>query len=250
MACIFSGCRPEAGGGEIELLRIGAACELEQAARMLAEAFNRLRPDGVPIEVEADGDSLRQPEDAEYAAVVDWREPPAGRWSAQVGWTGILIAVPPGNPVSGLSADDVRGIFTGRIDRWETVNGAPGTIRLTAYGPGSGWADAFAVFVLGGDRLAGEAVLAPSADAMRTAVLEDPRAIGFLAGFENTAGLNILDIDGAAPDVPNLLSGAYPFRVPIFLDADDPPAAEIEQFAGWLQSPGGQAVLMQLNSQE
>jgi hypothetical protein len=49
---------------------------------------------------------------------------------------------------------------------------------------------------------------------------------------------------------PNLLSGKYPFRIPIYLDAIDPPLPEIKQFAGWAQSVPGQTVLMQLHPQE
>jgi phosphate transport system substrate-binding protein len=250
LCCAASGCRPQDGGPTGEVLRLAAPHELASAAGPLSEEFNRLLPQGIRLEVHtAPGTDIRTEQD-DVAAVMDWREPPDGRFSARVGWIGLLIVVHPDNPLGGISADDVRAVFAGWIDRWEDVGGPAGAITAVTYGTYTGWGELFATAVLGMNRPEGNAVIAPSPGELRTAVREDPQAIGWTTGCEGGEGLNILLVDGKVATYPNLLSGVYPFRIPIYIDAYDPPAAEIEQFAGWLQSVPGQTTLMQLQSQE
>jgi phosphate transport system substrate-binding protein len=250
LCCATSGCRPEDGGPTGEVLRLAAPHELASVAGPLSEEFNRLLPQETRLEVHTVPGADIRTEHEDAAAVMDWREPPDGRFSARVGWIGLLIVVHPDNPLGGISADDVRAVFSGRIDRWEDVGGPAGAITAVTYGAYTGWGELFAAVVLGPNRLAGDAVIAPSPGELRAAMREDPQAIGWTTGCEGGEGLKILPVDGTAATYPNLLSGVYPFRIPIFIDADDPPAEEIEQFAGWLQSVPGQTALMQLQSEE
>ena len=250
LCCAASGCRPEDGGPTVEVIRLAAPNELASVAGPLSEEFNRLLPQGTRLEVHTVPGTDIRTEQENAAVVMDWREPPDGRFSARVGWIGLLIVVHPDNPLRGISADDVRAIFAGWKDRWEDVGGPAGAITAVTYGTYTGWGELFTAAVLGTNRTAGDAVIAPSPGELRTAVREDPEAIGWTTGCECGEGLKILSVDGTAATYPNLLSGVYPFRIPIYIDADDPPAAEIEQFAGWLQSVHGQTALMQLQSQE
>ncbi|OGO09815.1 MAG: hypothetical protein A3K46_04770, partial [Chloroflexi bacterium RBG_13_60_9] len=184
------------------------------------------------------------------SAALQWQEPPAGDWSALIGWTGIGFVVNPGNPVEKISAAQARAIFSGLIRQWEQAGGSSGEIHPFAYDSDSPWAALFEGVVLAGSRLTPGAVIVPSAEALPAAIAADPQSIGFLMLFHKTPGLRILNVDGAAADYPGLISGAYPFRIPIFLRAREPVPAEILSFAGWAQSVSGQAVLMQLQSRE
>jgi phosphate transport system substrate-binding protein len=245
------GCRPAVSGGEETPINIAVSPSLAPVAASLTEEFNRMYPQGIPLTVEIAPEApLRTASDAGCDAVLDWREPPAGDWSARVGWTGIRFVVHPDNPMADLSSDEVRKIFRGWIVRWEEAGGASGDIHALAYGEDSGPADIFAEAVLGGSRLAGGAILMPTIYAMLSTVREDPLAVGYLPAFDPAADLKALTVDGADAVYPNLLSGKYPFRIPIYLDAIDPPLPEIKQFAGWAQSVPGQTVLMQLHPQE
>jgi ABC-type phosphate transport system substrate-binding protein len=249
-ACAFSGCRPENGEEGILSLSLAAAPALEAVARNLTGEFNLLQPQGIPLAVVLLPEADRQAAEADYAAVLDWREPEAGMWSARIGWTGIVFAVHPDNPLSDLSAADAGEIFSGRIIRWDDVGGPSGMIRAVAYASDSDWTEVFSGVVLGENRMATGAVIVPSVGAMRSAVSHDSLAVGFALGCEPVPELRVLTLDGAAPVYPNLLSGKYPFRIPIYLESNDPPPMEIQQFAGWLQSVPGQTLLMQLHPQE
>ncbi len=251
LACFFSGCRQNSGGEEIPSLLIAVTAPLEKAAGTFVDEFNRIYPQGNPLSIAVVPDAdLPAAAGREYAAVLDWGEGPAGDWSARIGWTGILFVVHSDNSLGNLSTEDAEKIYLGWIGRWEDVGGRPGEIHAIAYGEDSGLAFVFDGTVLGGNRPATGLTLAPSVGAMRSAVLKDPLAIGFAPAFEPIPDLRALTLNGVAAIYPNFLSGKYPFRIPIYLNAKDPPPSEIEQFAGWIQSVPCQTILMQLHPQE
>ncbi len=251
-ACALSACGSTAKRTEIPRATIAVASSLEDAASALLEEFSGTFPQGDPFEVETipDKDISAAIQAGEVSAAIQWREPAAEGWSAQIGWTGILFAVHPDNPIGNISSSQARAIYSGLITRWEDVGGSSGEIHALAFGTESPWAALFDGVVLAGGRLTGSAMIIPSADAMPAAIAADPEAIGYLPMDQKVTGARILTIDAAAADYPGLLSGAYPFRIPIFLLAREPVSADILSFAGWAQSVSGQTVLMELQSQE
>jgi ABC-type phosphate transport system substrate-binding protein len=248
----LSGCGGAARQTEMPHMTIAVASSLEAIASALLEEYSGISPQGAPIEIEtiADKDIPAAFATGEISVVLQWQEPSAEEWSAQIGWTGIFFAVHPKNPVGNISSSQARAIYTGLLDRWEDVGGSSGEIHMLAFDTGTPWAMLFDGVVLTEGRLAGSAVIIPSADAMPAAIAADPEAVGYLPMGQKVTGVRILTVNAAAADYPALLSGAYPFRIPVFLIAREPVAADILSFAGWAQSVSGQTVLMELYSQE
>jgi phosphate transport system substrate-binding protein len=244
---ILSGCGTSGGPTATSRLTLAAPSSLETIAEAIVGEYNKVNPQGVPWDVLAlpDGGIPQASDPGVASAVLQWKEPPSGNWSALVGWTGILVAVSRNNPVTDVSSADVRRIYTGRIDRWADIGGGAGGIRVLAYGADAGWEEIFEAAVLNGERLFPGAVIVPSSAAMSTAIAEDDRSLGFLPGFQRAAEIRILTVDSVAADYPDVISGKYPFRVPLYLTADSE-SADVLQLAGWLQSAAGQTVLMDL----
>jgi len=251
-ACALYGCREAVEPADIPRITMAVPDTLTPVAAALLGGFSGIQPQGdsIAIETMADKDIPAALDAGGVSAVLQWQEPPAGDWSALIGWAGIGFVVHPGNPVENISAAQARAIFSGLIRRWEDVGGPPGEIHAFAYEPASPWAALFEGVVLAGSRLTAGAVIVPSAEALPPAIAADPLSIGFLMLFHETGGVRVLTVDGAAADYPGLIAGAYPFRIPIFLRAQEPVPAEILSLAGWAQSVPGQAVLMQLQSRE
>lgn len=250
--CALPGCGGAAKQTEIPHLTIAAASSLEGIATALLEEFSAISPQGAPIEIEtvADKDIPAAFKSGEISVVLQWQEPAGGEWAAQIGWTGIFFAVNPQNKVGNISASQVSGMYSGLLNRWEDAGGSAGEIHVLAFDTETPWAVLFDGIVLAEGRLTGGAIIIPSADAMPAAIAADLEAIGYMPMDQKAAGVRILTIDAAAADYPGLLSGAYPFRIPIFLTAREPVSADILSFAGWAQSVAGQTVLMELQSQE
>lgn len=251
-ACALTGCGGAAKQTEMPHLTIAVASSLEGIASALMEEFSGVSPQGAPIEIEtaADKDIPTAFKSGEISVALQWQEPAAGEWAARIGWTGIFFAVNPQNPVGNISSSQASAMYSGSLNRWEDAGGSAGEIHVLAFDAETPWAMLFDGIVLTEGRLTGSAIIIPSADAMPAAIAADPEAIGYLPMAHKAAGARILTIDATAADYPGLLSGAYPFRIPIFLTAREPVSPEILSFAGWAQSVSGQTVLMELQSQE
>jgi hypothetical protein len=250
--CILTGCQETGEQPEIPRVPIAVAASLEPAASALLDSFSGINAQGDPLTVEtmADRDIPAAFEAGGFSAIIQWQEPSANEWSALIGWTGIFFAVHPDNPVRNISASQARAIYSGLLRRWEEAGGSSGEIHSYAYESESPWAALFEGVVLTGGRLTAGAMIIPSAEAMPAAVAGDPQSIGYMMLYHEAPGVRILTVDAVAADYPGLLSGAYPFRIPVFLRAREPVSADILSFAGWAQSVSGQTVLMKLQSQE
>ena len=246
LAFLLPGCRPAAEPTPEPGIALAVSSSLEPAALALIEAFNLVVHRGSPLAINTAGTDSTPASGAGDAMILTWREPPADDWSALIGWTGIAFVVHPDNPLSDLSSAEAADIFRGWIGRWEDTGGSPGDIHPIVYAGDSDIAAMFGQYVLGGYRPAGAATVVPSAAAMRSAVAGDPSAVGFQMAFEPAEGLRVLTVNGTTPAYAEFLSGEYPFRIPIYLTTGDPPAADVEQFAGWAQSVAGQTILMRL----
>ena len=251
-AAVCCGCGSTPKGSDTPALTLLVSASLEKPASALVEAYNKNIPsDGRiavrPVSEEEISGNLAT---GDASAVIQWREPPAENWSALLGWTGISLAVHPDNPIQGISSAEASGIFSGRMERWEDVGGSSGEIHPFVVDPGNPLAGLFENFVLSEGRFAPGAMIVPSLDGMTAAIAGDPQSIGYLLMFDPAPGVKILAVDSIHPDYPGLIAGAYPFRIPLYLRAQEPVAAEILAFAGWTQSVSGQAVLLQLHSKE
>lgn len=252
LAWACSGCQSAGRGEDAPHLSIAVGSCVEKLAVALIEEYNRIYPQEISLKVAVvpDSETRATLEQNQASAALHWEEPASENWSARIGWTGIVFVVHPDNPLEDLSGLQAEKIFLGWIDRWEDVGGSSGEIHPIAYSPEAGLEQLFEKTVLGGSRLIPGAILAPSIDVLPVAVLGDSLSIGFVMGFDQTPEIHSLSLDGIGAEYPNFLSRAYPFSIPIFLEAKDPVSPEIRQFAGWIQSVSGQTVLMQLQQQE
>jgi phosphate transport system substrate-binding protein len=132
-----------------------------------------------------------------------------------LGYTGQVLIVHPSNPVTGLSGDQVRGIFTGAISDWREVGGNPGPILVVLRSESSPTRVALEPLLRIGAGYRADAVMTPDPEAMLNAVTVSPRAIGMmsdahLAGVPNAP--RAIAVDGVMPTRPNVASGTYAYR--------------------------------------
>ncbi len=121
----------------------------------------------------------------EADAVLRWDEHPEMTTDAGVlGWDELAVIVNPSNPLAELTADELRGIYSGKIRDWSQVESLNDDLfnPIQAYSTITG-DDANRVFselFLSGDRLDSFVILVPDAAAMRQMVGSTPGAVGFL----------------------------------------------------------------------
>ncbi len=159
------------------------------------------------------------------------------------------------NPVEGLTADQIRSIYTGVIRLWGEVGGQA-DLPIEAYQRphGSGSQTAMEELVMDGMNLT---AAEPNyiSDGMSDLIAQignysnSRQAIGYsylyyVDSLYKEGALKVLAVDGVSPDPENLRSGAYPFTV-YYYAVYEKGNETAERFVNWMTSDEGQACIAQ-----
>lgn len=135
-------------------------------------------------------------------------------------YDGIAVIVNPENPVTDLTSEQVRQIFTGEITNWSELGGNDSDIVVVSREDASGTRSAIEELIGFEDQLVDGATIADGNGNVASTVGENPNAIGYVsfttleANSETITGLNI---DGAEPTPGNVVSGDYPIARPFLI---------------------------------
>ncbi len=153
-------------------------------------------------------------------------------FATPIGYVTFAVVVNPSNPVTGLSAAQVRAIYAGQISDWGQVGGEGGVIQPVGREEGAEAEKAFSSAMLPGARftISNNTLVAPTWEAMREAVSQDINAIGYLPAPELDATVRPLSLDAE-------------WRALVVAAAVNEPAGPARDFLAWAQSEAGQAVV-------
>jgi phosphate transport system substrate-binding protein len=168
---------------------------------------------------------------------------------------GVTIVVNHANPVTTLSIDQLRDIFTGKIRNWHELEGFGGEIVPFARAAGSGTASLFGERALGEQEYGPSVQRLPTNEAIVAEVAARPGAIGY-------AGLGALRVGGdkvravalntTASSTPviatpaTVIAGTYPLSRTLYLATAGPPLATSKAFIDFCLSPNGQALFQRV----
>ena len=171
-----------------------------------------------------------------------------------IGREAFVFFVHPKNPVDGLSLDQIREVYSGKITQWEEL-GAPRLGKILAYqrDEGSGSQTALRRFVMGDTPLMTpdkeEVVDAMGGMVEKVSAYQNHRnALGYSFRFYCTAlmkgfDVKLLEINGVAPTAENIENGSYPLASSFYAvtrsDADENTRALLD----WITGPQGQALV-------
>jgi phosphate transport system substrate-binding protein len=156
---------------------------------------------------------------------------------------GIAIIVPPSNPLTNLTKDQVIAIFAGNITNWSQVGGQNKAIDVVAREEGSGTRTAFEELVMGKALIKSDAILQPSNGAVKTAVSSDPQAIGFISFGYIDSSVKALAINGVAATEENAKSGSYPIIRPLYFLTKTQPTGLAKDFIDFCTGTEGQKIV-------
>jgi len=174
------------------------------------------------------GDVSRDPEEAD----------PHGLVFTKIARDGVCMITNPKNPISNLSQEEVKAIFTGNVREWGQVPGAKisGSIDLVDRVASSGTQDAFQNIFLGQTLK-----ISPSAEAeesnglVQSKIKNDPNAIGFVS-FAFTTGVNAVGYQGIPCTLGNAKSGQYQGVRNFWMVTKGAPKGPAAKFIGWITS--------------
>jgi len=163
----------------------------------------------------------------------------------------LSIVVNPNNNVRSLSAEMVKGIYTGKYTTWKQVGGktskkfnANKAIVLAGRTGSSGTYEYFKADVLGGTRQSKKTKGYASNGMVRSKVASDKYAIGYVGMAFINKKVAAVRINTVAPTKANAISGRYIWvRDLYFVNyAKYPVGAEGQSFLNFCLSPAGQAI--------
>jgi phosphate transport system substrate-binding protein len=143
-----------------------------------------------------------------------------------VAFDALPVIVHPSNRVKGLTIDQIRDIYTGKVTNWKDVGGSDLPIVVISRDTNSGTFETFKELVLGKDALiVGSAEYTGSNGGVRQRVQMTKGAIGYAGlGFVDRS-VKALEINGVAPSAETVIAKQYPISRELFMFTNGEPAA-------------------------
>jgi len=134
-----------------------------------------------------------------------------------VAMDGLPVLVHPSNPVKGLTIDQVRDIYSGKITNWNELGGPDLKIVRFSRDTNSGTYETFKELVMGKVLIDPGTEYFNSNGAIRARVQATPAGIGYAGlGFVDRT-VKALEINGVYPSKETVVSGRYPIARPLFM---------------------------------
>lgn len=157
---------------------------------------------------------------------------------------GIAVIVHKSNPVSNLTIEQIRDIFSGKIKNWKEVGGKDAKIVVVTREEGSGTRGAFEEIVMGkSSKITDSAIVQPSTGAVKTTVLQDENAIGYISIGVLDSTVKGVKVEGVEPSEKNVKLGKYKIKRPFLFLVSKNPSKVTKAFVDFVLSDEGQAIV-------
>jgi len=156
---------------------------------------------------------------------------------------GISVVVHPRNPVSALTLEQIRGIFSGHIRNWKELGWIDRKIDAVTREEGSGTRGSFEELVMKNEEIYDGIMVQDSNGSVKEVVATDPYAIGYISLGLVDNRVRALSIDGIYASVENIKTKKYkivrPFLFLTYGDIND----NVIIFINFVLSKDGQNIL-------
>jgi phosphate transport system substrate-binding protein len=253
-------------GTELEgSLNVTGSDTMVHLATAWAEAFMKEHPkveiavngggSGVGLTALIDGttdiaDASRQIKDEEKQTAAQKGVDPV---ETTVGRDGIAVVVNPENPISELTIEQLKKIFTGAVTSWKAVGGPDQPIGVLSRESSSGTYEFFREHVLNKEDYTTKARLMPATSAIIEAAKQDKWAIGYVGlGYATAAGsaVKVLKVKKDAnapatmPSEETVRSGEYGIARALYVYTNGQPEGLQKAYVDFCLSPEGQKIVV------
>ena len=241
---VVPACRPSQRGG----LTVAGSTSVQPMAELLADRYMAQHP-GSRIDVQGGGSSAGIRAALSGAAEIgmssrELKPDETGLQTFLMARDAIALIVHPTNPVRGLTKEQVRGIFSGRVTRWDEVGGPPAEITFITREEGSGTRGAFEELVMGKEtEIAPDGIVQDSTGAARAIVAGDPHAIAYISLGMITPDVVAIALDGVQPTPETAADGRYSLTRPFLLLTNGKPSPKAQEYLDFVVTPESQATI-------
>lgn len=165
---------------------------------------------------------------------------------------GIAVFLHVSNPVTELTLDQLKGIYTGEITNWKQVGGEAHAIILYGRENNSGTYSFFKEHVLKNLDYAEQTQTLPGTAAVVNAISKDKYGIGYGGiawerGVKPAAVKKDASTPGVLPDIKTVTDGSYPISRELYWFTNGAPSGELKDLFNWALSPVGQKIAEEID---
>lgn len=156
---------------------------------------------------------------------------------------GIAVVVHRDNPVTALTLDEIRGVFSGKISNWRQLGWVNRKIDAVSREEGSGTRGAFEELVMKGREIDDATMVQDSNGSVKEVVATDPYAIGYISMGLVDSKVMPVSINGIRPSLATIRSGKYRIVRPFLYLTNGEPDKRARRFIDYVLSKDGQRIL-------
>jgi phosphate transport system substrate-binding protein len=156
---------------------------------------------------------------------------------------GIAVVVHPSNPVTKLTREQIKAIYTGKISNWSELGGRNAKIVAISRDSSSGTFESFEELALSKEKVRPDAMTTASNQAVAQTVAQTPGAIGYLGLGYVTGKEKAVDVDGVKCTRQNVLNHKYSLSRELFMYTNGAPAGNVKKFIDFVKSKEGQKIV-------
>ena len=251
MTPVFAGGQGSSGSaaGTSYTIEAGGSTSVTPLMERMAEEYRKLRPNiKININGTGSGDGINNA-GILYQIGMSSRELTAvelgrGLTAETIAIDGIAVIVHNSNPVTNLTLDQIRDIFTGAVTDWSQVTGGAksGRIAVVSREEGSGTRSAFEELAGFQGRLVSGANESTSTGAIMSGISTNPDAIGYISLGSVNSTVKAVSVNSAEASKANVLNGSYRIARPFIILYGGNVHSETRAFIDWMLSPAGQDI--------
>lgn len=166
-----------------------------------------------------------------------------------IGEYSVAVVVNTSNPLTNLTTDQVRDVFSGAIQNWKDIGGPDAPVQRYVRDPVSGTYLGFQEVAMDRRPYAlGLKTLTNYAGIIQ-AVAQDANGIGYV-GIElpKNPGVKVLSVNGVPPSAASVTSGRYPYGRVLRLYTDKArESSKASEFIQFVRSSRGQKILEEMD---
>ena len=156
---------------------------------------------------------------------------------------GVAVAVNPANKVTSLTKAQVKDVFAGKITNWKELGGKDAPISLYVREDGSGTRETFEERALDKGTSVQSANVVNSNGAMKTAIAQDPNAIGYVGIGHLDSSIRGVTVDGMVPSQENAANGTYKITRLLYMNTKGKPQGLTALFIDYIYSEDGKGFI-------
>lgn len=151
----------------------------------------------------------------------------------------------PSNPLTNLSADQLRDIYMGKITNWKELGGIDSKIVVISRDTSSGTYETWEEMIMKKQKVAPSALLQASNGAVVQAVSKNKNAIGYVGFGYLDKSIKKINVNGLEATPATALSREWPIARELYIFTNGQPQGAIKQLVDYLLDPlkGQKAVL-------